>query len=271
MPIPVQLKRSTVAGVAPTTLADGELAINTADSKLFYKDSSATIQSFTLQPYATPGATSASRVVSLNGLTGTLTIAAGSNVTVSTAGSTITIAASGGGSGDVASVNGLTGTVVLTHTSVSAAAAVHGHNADQITTEGNYGAFSDGDGNLGDALYSIASVLDGKAAVAATNVSRVISLNTITGAMSIVAGSLVSVATAGTAITISGAEEVVEYLTTSVFPATGNTSLLYLATDASRSYRWTGSEYVEVGPTSLSGGSSGGSSAGSRALTFLLR
>jgi hypothetical protein len=81
----------------------------------------------------------------------------------------------------------------------------------------------------------------------------------------------VSVATAGTAITISGTEEVVEYLTTSVFPATGNTSLLYLATDASRSYRWTGSEYVEVGPTSLSGGSSGGSSAGSRALTFLLR
>ena len=66
-------------------------------------------------------------------------------------------------------------------------------------------------------------------------------------------------------------DEVVEYLTTSVFPATGNTSLLYLATDASRSYRWTGSEYVEVGPTSLSGGSSGGSSAGSRALTFLLR
>lgn len=66
-------------------------------------------------------------------------------------------------------------------------------------------------------------------------------------------------------------DEVVEYQATSNFPATGSTSLLYLATDASRSYRWTGSEYVEVGPTSLSGGSSGGSSAGSRALTFLLR
>jgi len=271
MPIPVQLKRSTAAGVAPTTLADGELAINTADSKLFYKDSSATIQSFTLQPYATPGATNVSRVVSLNGLTGTLTIAAGSNVTVSTAGSTITIAAGGGGSGDVASVNGLTGVVVLTRTSVSAAAAVHTHAASDITS-----------GTLDIArvpthTHTIAQVsglqteLDGKAAVAATNVSRVISLNTITGAMSIVAGSLVSVATAGTAITISGTEEVVEYLTTSVFPATGNTSLLYLATDASRTYRWTGSVYVEVGPTSLSGGSSGGSSAGSRALTFLLR
>jgi hypothetical protein len=38
-------------------------------------------------------------VASLNGLTGTLTIAAGSNVTVSTAGSSITIAAGGGGGG----------------------------------------------------------------------------------------------------------------------------------------------------------------------------
>jgi hypothetical protein len=40
-------------------------------------------------------------VSTINGLTGTLTIAAGSNVTVSTAGSTITIA-SGGGSGSSA-------------------------------------------------------------------------------------------------------------------------------------------------------------------------
>jgi len=268
MPIQVQLKRSTAAGVAPTTLADGELAINTADSKLFFKDSSATIQSFTLQPYATPGATNVSRVVSLNGLTGTLTIAAGSNVTVSTAGSTITIAAANDA---VSSVNGKTGAVVLTNTSLSAAAASHTHNSVDITVGNLQLTYITTNDPLDDVLQSIDSNLGTKADAAATNVSRVISLNTITGAMSIVAGSLVSVATAGTAITISGTEEVVEYLTTSVFPATGNTSLLYLATDASRSYRWTGSEYVEVGPTSLSGGSSGGSSAGSRALTFLLR
>jgi hypothetical protein len=43
-----------------------------------------------------------SHVSTLNGLTGTLTIAAGSNVTVSTAGSTITIASGGGSGGSAA-------------------------------------------------------------------------------------------------------------------------------------------------------------------------
>ena len=69
-------------------------------------------------------------------------------------------------------------------------------------------------------------------------------------------------------------DEVVEYQATSNFPSTGSTTLLYLATDASRAYRWTGSEYVEVGASSLSAGGGGGSSAGgpsSRALTFLVR
>lgn len=62
-------------------------------------------------------------------------------------------------------------------------------------------------------------------------------------------------------------DEVAEYATTSAFPATGSTTVLYLATDASRAYRWTGSVYVEVGPTSLSGGSSGPSLALVLALT----
>ena len=73
------------------------------------------------------------------------------------------------------------------------------------------------------------------------------------------------------AVASASPEEVVEYLTTSVFPATGSTTLLYLATDASRAYRWTGSEYVEVGTSTLSASGSSGSNAGSRALTFLLR
>ena len=54
----------------------------------------------------TSGTISAARlpsyVASVNGLTGTLTIAAGSNVTVSTAGSTITIASGGGSGGSAA-------------------------------------------------------------------------------------------------------------------------------------------------------------------------
>ena len=75
----------------------------------------------------------------------------------------------------------------------------------------------------------------------------------------------------GTIRSFSLQDEVVEYQATSNFPATGSTTLLYLATDASRAYRWTGSEYVEVGTSTLSASGSSGSGAGSRALTFLLR
>lgn len=44
------------------------------------------------------------------------------------------------------------------------------------------------------------------------------------------------------------AELVYSYATESAFPATGNSGLLYFATDTGRMYRWTGSVYVEVGP-----------------------
>lgn len=51
---PVQIKRSGTASSAPTSLLHGELAINynVADGKLFWKDSSNVIQSFTFQSYA---------------------------------------------------------------------------------------------------------------------------------------------------------------------------------------------------------------------------
>lgn len=65
-------------------------------------------------------------IVEINGVTAqTITIAAGANVTVSTAGSTITIAAGGGGVGNVESVNGQTGVVSISAIDVTAAAATH--------------------------------------------------------------------------------------------------------------------------------------------------
>lgn len=42
----VQIKRSNIPDRVPTTLEDGELAINTHDGKLFYKDSAGDIKSF---------------------------------------------------------------------------------------------------------------------------------------------------------------------------------------------------------------------------------
>lgn len=45
---PIKIKRSNISGVVPTTLVDGEIAINQADKKLFYIGSSGVVQSFKL-------------------------------------------------------------------------------------------------------------------------------------------------------------------------------------------------------------------------------
>lgn len=45
----IQVKRTNVPGRAPSTLADGQIAINTADGLLFWKDSADVIQSFNLK------------------------------------------------------------------------------------------------------------------------------------------------------------------------------------------------------------------------------
>lgn len=115
-----------------------------------------------------------SYVQTLNGQTGTVNIVAGANVTVTTSAGVITIAASAAtGSGNVLSVNGRTGVVVLNATDVSAASAVHAHVASDIT-------------NL-------------------TAVANVVNVNTITGTPTIVAGANVTVSTAGNQITIAAA------------------------------------------------------------------
>jgi hypothetical protein len=45
-----------------------------------------------------------------------------------------------------------------------------------------------------------------------------------------------------------GAASIVEAATAAGFPSTGASGTLYVATDASRVYRWSGSVYVELGP-----------------------
>ena len=49
---PIQLKRSGTASATPSSLEHGELALNYADSKVFWKNASNTISSFTFQSYA---------------------------------------------------------------------------------------------------------------------------------------------------------------------------------------------------------------------------
>jgi len=54
------------------------------------------------------------------------------------------------------------------------------------------------------------------------------------------------------------------YATVASFPATGSSSVLYVASDGSRAYQWTGSVYVEVG---TAGGGGGGSATDASLLT----
>jgi hypothetical protein len=126
---------------------------------------------------ASLAATNVSRVLSLNGITGAMSIAAGSNVTVLASGTAVTISATGGGGGSVDSVNGQTGTVTLQADDVSAASSTHTHTASQIT-----------DFETEAAKYG-----------------PVVSVAGITGTVSIVAGDNVTVSTSGSSITISAA------------------------------------------------------------------
>jgi hypothetical protein len=59
-------------------------------------------------------------------------------------------------------------------------------------------------------------------------------------------GNIVSVTLGGSGGGSSSAN-IVEATTAAGFPATGASSTLYVATDASRVYRWTGSVYIEIG------------------------
>lgn len=107
MPTPYKHKRSTEAGVAPTTLQDGEIAINVAaaDPKIFFKDSASTIRAFSLASYAS--ATHSHVVADVTDFTT---------------------------KANVVSVNGITGVVSISHTSVSAAAASHTHAASDVVS-----------------------------------------------------------------------------------------------------------------------------------------
>ena len=176
-----------------------------------------------LDSKASAASTNLTRVTTLNGLNGAITIAAGSNVTVATQGATITIDAAADA---VSSVNGSKGAVVLTSQSVSAASAVHTHVSSSITDfaaavttanivrslNGITGAVAISHTSVSAAAAShthtiaqvdgLQSALDGKASAAATNVTRVVSLGGVTGEITLTGVNL-TVATAAGSITLT--------------------------------------------------------------------
>jgi len=46
-------------------------------------------------------------------------------------------------------------------------------------------------------------------------------------------------------------DDVLEYATLSAFPATGETGKIYVALDTNKTYRWSGSTYVEISPSAV--------------------
>jgi hypothetical protein len=106
-----------------------------------------------------------------------------------------------------------------------------------------------GDASRADHVHLMPSAADVGAAAAGHAHPYVQVLNGLTGTVSIAGGAGVTVSTASSSITISaGASGLVEAETAAGFPATGASQTLYVSTDASRVYRWSGSVYVEIGP-----------------------
>jgi hypothetical protein len=96
----IQIKKSVVSGNTPSSLANGEIAINSADGKLFYRTPSGSISSIqNQQSFATVNANS-SLILATSG-TDTLSIVPGNGITIAanTTSKTITInsTATGGG------------------------------------------------------------------------------------------------------------------------------------------------------------------------------
>ncbi len=120
-PNQILLKRSDTATSVPSGLSFGEPGINTASGKLFFQeqiDGTVTgrmlsFHGFTNESFVTDvnGSTGSIAVVnSLNGLTGTALIKAGTNITLTAGAGGITVDAFGAGS-NVTSFNGITGAV----------------------------------------------------------------------------------------------------------------------------------------------------------------
>ena len=97
----IQLKKSGVTGNTPTGLANGELALNFADGKLYYKNSLGGT-SYISNQFSFDTINANSSLVLATSVSDTLSFAAGNNITISTntTTKTITINASVAGGSD---------------------------------------------------------------------------------------------------------------------------------------------------------------------------
>ena len=164
----ILVKNSFTAASAPAGLSAGELAVNVTDKKLFVGNAVGGVVTL-VDPNAL--------VTSFNGSTGAVGLTAGSNITITQSGLTLTISAPN----IVTSVDGATGAV----TNINAATVTTTSNNSSSTF---YPVFAEGEGNT--ALY-VDNVTTPLSYVPITGTLNVRSLNAVSG-------------NTGTILTISG-------------------------------------------------------------------
>ena len=97
----IQLKKSGITGNTPSSLAFGEVALNYADGKLFYKNGLGGT-SFITNQFSFDTINANNSLVLASGYSDTLSLVAGNNITISTNTTTKTITFNATSGGDVA-------------------------------------------------------------------------------------------------------------------------------------------------------------------------
>ena len=144
----IEIKFSQVSGNTPSTLANGEISINTADGRFFYKSPSGTITPFARYPgpaglngeiqFNDSGVLGSSANLSINKTTGVLTVggAVVTNAYVQFSDGTRQYTANAGGSSSVTSVAGATGVVSNTQL-INAVTSTNQITFNSIVTSNN--------------------------------------------------------------------------------------------------------------------------------------
>jgi len=97
----IQLKKSGITGNTPSSLSFGEVALNYADGKLFYKNGLGGT-SFITNQFSFDTINANNSLVLASGYSDTLSLVAGNNITISTNTTTKTITFNATSGGDVA-------------------------------------------------------------------------------------------------------------------------------------------------------------------------
>lgn len=132
----VRILRSTTAGNVPSSLVSGQIAVNEADGRLFYRSASGAVTAFSsIAPFATTASFPAT------GSSGVLYLASDSSRLFQFAGGVyveLGVSGGGGSGGGTPSAHASThaagGSDAITPTSIGAAAASHTHAASDIAS-----------------------------------------------------------------------------------------------------------------------------------------